>query len=200
MGVGMQLRSDARVNRARIIEAATEVFAEKGLGTEIKDIADRAGVAVGTLYRHFSGKDDLLVAIVGEAFATVLADARAAEAAPDPLAALHALLTQAFTASERYGWLVEAMLGGHLPAAFQAELRTELAEQGFPDRFQRVIRRAVAVGHLRAGLDSAVAAALLEGAATPWIYGRFRGNRTPTAAADAVMAEFLRGAAPDHRG
>lgn len=196
----MQLRADARINRGRIIDAAIDVFAEKGMETEIKDISDRAGLAVGTLYRHFSGKDDLLMAIAREAHVAILAGAREAEAEPDPLVALHALLTLAFTTAERYGWLVEAMLSGRLPAGFKDELRRDIDASEFPGRFERVVRRAVRDGRLRAGLDSAAAAAMLEGAATPWIYLRFRGTRSPTEAADAIMAAFLRGAAPEDGG
>ena len=48
-----QLRSDARQNRARLITAATQAFAEKGADAPLEDIARRAGVGIGTLYRHF---------------------------------------------------------------------------------------------------------------------------------------------------
>ncbi len=48
-----QLRADARQNRARLITAATEAFAEKGADAPLEDVARRAGVGIGTLYRHF---------------------------------------------------------------------------------------------------------------------------------------------------
>jgi AcrR family transcriptional regulator len=196
----MQLRADARVNRGRIIDAAIDVFAEKGMETEIKDITDRAGLAVGTLYRHFSGKDDLLMAIAREAHAAILAGARQAEAEADPLTALRALLTLAFTTAERYGWLIEAMLSGRLPAEFRDELHRDIGAEEVRGRFGRVVTRAVQDGRLRSDLDCAVAAAMLEGAATPWIYLRFRGARSPTEAADAILAAFLRGAASESGG
>jgi AcrR family transcriptional regulator len=56
------MRSDARRNRERVIAAAKEAFAEHGADTQMDDIARRAGVGVGTLYRHFPTKD----ALVGE--------------------------------------------------------------------------------------------------------------------------------------
>ncbi|WP_405491617.1 TetR/AcrR family transcriptional regulator [Nocardia sp. NBC_00511] len=56
------LRADARSNREEILRAALEVFCERGTGVAMKDIADRAGVGVGTLYRRFPDRDALLVA------------------------------------------------------------------------------------------------------------------------------------------
>ena len=54
-----QLRADARENRARLITAATAAFAEKGADAPLEDIARRAGVGIGTLYRHFPTRTDL---------------------------------------------------------------------------------------------------------------------------------------------
>ena len=48
-----QLRADARQNHARLITAATAAFAERGADAPLEDIARRAGVGIGTLYRHF---------------------------------------------------------------------------------------------------------------------------------------------------
>jgi AcrR family transcriptional regulator len=58
------LRADAQRNRDRIVEAAREAFATLGLETQMEDIARRAGVGVGTLYRHFPHKDALIRALV----------------------------------------------------------------------------------------------------------------------------------------
>ena len=58
-----QLRADARQNRARLISAATEAFAEKGADAPLEDIARRAGVGIGTLYRHFPSRLDLQAAV-----------------------------------------------------------------------------------------------------------------------------------------
>ena len=58
-----QLRADARQNRARLIAAATEAFAEKGAGAPLEDVARRAGVGIGTLYRHFPNRLDLQAAV-----------------------------------------------------------------------------------------------------------------------------------------
>jgi AcrR family transcriptional regulator len=65
------LRADAERNRARILAAAAEVFAERGLDVPLDDIAVAAGVGVGTVYRRFPDKDALIDALfevkIGEA-------------------------------------------------------------------------------------------------------------------------------------
>ena len=63
------LRADARRNREKVIAAAAAAFAESGLDAQVEDIARRAGVGVGTLYRHFPTKDALVGALADEHFA-----------------------------------------------------------------------------------------------------------------------------------
>lgn len=58
------LRADARRNRARILAAAEEVFAARGVQASTEEVAAAAGVAVGTVFRHFPTKQDLLAAIL----------------------------------------------------------------------------------------------------------------------------------------
>ena len=58
-----QLRADARQNHARLIGAATAAFAERGADAPLEDIARRAGVGIGTLYRHFPTRLDLQAAV-----------------------------------------------------------------------------------------------------------------------------------------
>jgi AcrR family transcriptional regulator len=56
----VQLRRDARTNLERVLAAAAEVFAAQGLGATLADVAKHAGVGVGTVYRRFANKDDLI--------------------------------------------------------------------------------------------------------------------------------------------
>src|SRR6476660_1706470 len=58
-----QLRADARQNHARLIAAATAAFAERGADSPLEDIARRAGVGIGTLYRNFPTRLDLQAAV-----------------------------------------------------------------------------------------------------------------------------------------
>lgn len=74
------LRADARRNRDQIVAAARAIFAECGPEVPMEEIARRAGVGVGTLYRRFPDRDALIRAVAVDSFAKVLADAKAAVA------------------------------------------------------------------------------------------------------------------------
>ena len=62
------MRADARRNRERILDAALAAFAERGSAAQMEDVAERAGVGVGTLYRHFPTKEALILAVVVRRF------------------------------------------------------------------------------------------------------------------------------------
>ncbi|TWG23835.1 TetR/AcrR family transcriptional regulator [Actinoplanes teichomyceticus] len=72
---GPPLRADAQRNRARILDAAEAVFAESGAGASTQEVARRAGVAIGTVFRHFPTKNDLLAAIMKRLLARLVAEA-----------------------------------------------------------------------------------------------------------------------------
>src|ERR1700721_2923215 len=65
-------RADKARNRARILAAASEAFAERGVETQMDDVAARAGLGVGTLYRHFPTKEALTVALLERRFERIL--------------------------------------------------------------------------------------------------------------------------------
>ena len=65
-------RADKARNRARILAAASEAFAERGVETQMDDVAARAGLGVGTLYRHFATKEALMVALMERKFEQIL--------------------------------------------------------------------------------------------------------------------------------
>jgi AcrR family transcriptional regulator len=69
-------RADAQRNRARVLEAATEAFAELGLDARIEEIARRAEVGVGTVYRHFPTKEALMGELLAEKWRTLRDQAR----------------------------------------------------------------------------------------------------------------------------
>ncbi len=87
------LRADARRNRERVLEAATAVFAEQGADASVAEIAKRAGVGAGTLFRHFPTKHDLLLASLEVGFDDVQAAVAEAEAMDDPWEGLVHVLT-----------------------------------------------------------------------------------------------------------
>lgn len=83
-----RLRADARRNRERILETAHRMFATGGLDVSIDDIAAKAGVGVGTVYRHFATKEDLIRALMERHFLLLrhwLEEGLAAESAWDAL-------------------------------------------------------------------------------------------------------------------
>ena len=77
------MRADARRNRARVLEAARICFAEGGLDAQVDDVARRAGVGVGTVYRHFPTKDALLRALADDHFERMESLLREVEDQPD---------------------------------------------------------------------------------------------------------------------
>jgi len=73
-----RLRADAQRNRDHIVAVARVVFAEIGPGAPMDEVARRAGVGIGTLYRRFPDRESLLRAVALESLSAILADARAA--------------------------------------------------------------------------------------------------------------------------
>jgi AcrR family transcriptional regulator len=82
------MRADARRNRERIIAAAREAFAARGEATQMDDVAERACVGVGTVYRHFPTKDALMGELIAERFREFADATREAIERPDPGQAL----------------------------------------------------------------------------------------------------------------
>jgi AcrR family transcriptional regulator len=89
------LRADAQRNLVRVLDAAREVFAEQGIDAPVNDIAERAGVGVGTIFRRFPTKDDLLVAVVEQRAVQLIEAADAALESSDPGAALRRFMETA---------------------------------------------------------------------------------------------------------
>ncbi|CAJ1500310.1 TetR/AcrR family transcriptional regulator [[Mycobacterium] holstebronense] len=78
------LRKDAERNRKRILEAARDLFASKGLEPNLNDVAHHAGVGVGTVYRRFASKEELLEAIFVDGLNQLADLAESALQQPDP--------------------------------------------------------------------------------------------------------------------
>ncbi len=130
------LRSDARRNRRRVLEAAEALFGEAGTGASIEDIAKRAGVGVGTVCRHFPTKQDLLDEVLTEMYRELVADADAALEMGEPAAAFERFVHQLAGHQARRRVLAEQMaMELELPAAavgLRAAMRaaiTDLLEQ-----------------------------------------------------------------------
>jgi AcrR family transcriptional regulator len=139
------LRKDAARNRERVLQAARELFAERGLGVTLNDVAHHAGVGVGTVYRRFPDKQALIDALFqkrldewGQIFEEGLAD-------PDPWHAIVTVHERALELWARDRGLREILLGS-----------PEASERGTQQRAQlhplaaRLIERAQAAGEVRA--------------------------------------------------
>jgi len=88
------LRADAARNRESVLRAARDAFAESGYGVPLDEIAARAGVGPGTVYRHFPTKEALFEAVVTARVQDLLTDARARADAADPGAAFFGFLAR----------------------------------------------------------------------------------------------------------
>ena len=96
-------RVDAVRNREAIVEAASAVMAEQGAAVDVREIARRSGVGMGTLYRHFPKKEDLVHTVLRKDFSEWAESARlTAIEAEDPWAALTDFYQQALTGYARH--------------------------------------------------------------------------------------------------
>jgi AcrR family transcriptional regulator len=141
------LRKDAARNRAALLEAARAVFAERGLEASLDDVAHRAGVGVGTAYRHFANKYELAGAILRESLDEILALAEECEAMDDPWAGLVRFLEGSCSAQAKNRGLHEVLMGMH-----DAELADE-AGQRILGPLTTLVERAHESGALRADAD-----------------------------------------------
>lgn len=110
---GKPQRKDAVRNRAALIQAAREIFAERGFEASMDDIADHAGLGVGTAYRHFPNKYALADAIFDDAVAAFVNAAQAVLTEPDPWDALVGLIERTLEAQSDNRAIREILLGQH---------------------------------------------------------------------------------------
>jgi AcrR family transcriptional regulator len=90
------LRRDAQANRDRILAVARATFAADGIEVPVEEIAGRAGVGMGTLYRHFPAKEDLIDAVLEDAFAAFITAAEQALAEGDAWVGFRGFLERVF--------------------------------------------------------------------------------------------------------
>ncbi|MGX1804573.1 TetR/AcrR family transcriptional regulator [Nocardia sp. NPDC055321] len=105
-----RLRADAARNQRRIVEAARELFADRGLEISLDDVAERAGVGIGTVYRRFTGKDELIAEVFAANVGEFAIAAETAAAHPDPWEGLVQFFEYACTHLATNRGLSEVML------------------------------------------------------------------------------------------
>lgn len=137
-------RKDVVRNRARLLAAAREVFAERGLDATLDEVARHAGVGTGTAYRHFANKRELAAALFEDLGDRILADATAALAVADPWDGVVAFF-ETWAARQAADRGLRQMLTERGDVAPVSRVRDRLVET-----VARVLERAQRAGALRA--------------------------------------------------
>jgi AcrR family transcriptional regulator len=143
------LRRDAEKNRQRILTAAAEVFTQRGLDVSLDDIARHAGVGVGTVYRRFADKEDLVQALFTERVDKIATLAELALDEPDPTRALVSYLEQMATAMAGDVGLRQLLMFSTC-----ADDRISYVRQRMAPLVGALVERAQASGQIRADLAS----------------------------------------------
>ncbi|HVT42683.1 MAG TPA: TetR/AcrR family transcriptional regulator [Acidimicrobiales bacterium] len=151
------LRADAARNRARILEAAEAVFAAEGIEVPVDLIAEKAGVGVGTLYRHFPTKEKLCEAILLERLTALTADAQAQADADDPVAAFFGFLEHVVEEGAAKRDLLVAVMG----AGVAFDLAASEIKDGLREAVDVLLERAKAAGAVRPDVTAAAVMALV---------------------------------------
>ncbi|XRQ03578.1 TetR/AcrR family transcriptional regulator [Actinomadura welshii] len=154
------MRADARRNYERLIAAARAAFAEHGTGASLDDIAKRAGVGSGTLYRHFPTRDTLLHAVLRDRIEGLLAHADELLSEPERDAGSEALAAEAALGR----WLRTYLAGAMTPRGTSTVIIEAMAAEfdgtglgaaaaSIRDALGRLLERAQRAGAVRADVD-----------------------------------------------
>jgi AcrR family transcriptional regulator len=138
------LRADARRNREKVLAAARAVFSENGRDAQMDDVARRAGVGVGTVYRHFPTKEALIEALMVDSFQAIAAQAEAALEVEDPWDAFTCVLSRGAEIMAADRALSEVFAS--IPGAMEQAMPTV---EGLQESMAKIMARAQAAGVLR---------------------------------------------------
>jgi AcrR family transcriptional regulator len=141
------LRADARRNREAVVAAARKLFADQGLDAQMPDGARVAKVGVGTVYRHFPAKDDLIAAMAAERFERLAEKAREDLEMEDAWEGISDFIRYSAQIQADDRGLCEVM--GSRPEVMEA---AALAA-GLPELCERLVERAQKAGELRRDLQ-----------------------------------------------
>jgi AcrR family transcriptional regulator len=178
-----RLRADAQRNRRRLLEAATELFSERGLEVGVADIAARAGVGRGTLFRNFPSKEHLIAAIVVERMHESIARAHEVLDAGDPGAALFELIDSAINRSLSDRALFDALSDTWL---VNPEIRAAHAEM--LTVLDRLVTRAQAAGAVRDDISAIDVVIMIKGVCEAARQFQHLGEQVTARQLDLVLA------------
>ena len=127
------IRSDAARNRAKVLQAAEAVLDEKGLAARMEEIAHRAGVGVGTVYRHFATKEALYQAVVRSRVDLLLDQAAQLQTTAEPETAFFTFFSRIVADAARKRALNDALRGAGIDVKAQqsdqqARMRTAITD------------------------------------------------------------------------
>jgi AcrR family transcriptional regulator len=142
---GRPLRADAQRNRAHILEAAEVLLAAEGIEVPVDAIAEKAGVGVGTLYRHFPTKEKLCEAILLDRLSRLTLDAQALAEARDPAAAFFGFLEHVVEEGAAKRDLLVAVMG----AGAEFDLAAADVKEDLRQAMETLLRRAQSAGAVR---------------------------------------------------
>jgi AcrR family transcriptional regulator len=142
------LRRDAQRNRERILEAAAELFARKGLDVTLDEVARCAGVGVGTVYRRFPDKEELIDALFEDRIGEIAAFAQEALAASDPWKGLVRFFERACAQHTANRGLQQVIF-----STVHGQQRVAAARERIAPLVIEMLRRAQEAGALRADVE-----------------------------------------------
>jgi AcrR family transcriptional regulator len=157
---GRPLRADAQRNRERVLEVARETFAAEGLSVPIDEIARRAGVGAGTVYRHFPTKESLFEAVILSSIERLAAQARTLLRAREPGPAFFGFFSELLDEAGTSRALLEALAGAGV------DIKTSIGDAGstLDSILAKLFTRAQRAGAVRKDLDQSDLKALMVGA------------------------------------
>jgi AcrR family transcriptional regulator len=179
------LRADAARNRARVLEVAYETFAAEGLSVPIDEIARRAGVGAGTVYRHFPTKEALFQAVIQDRMQRLVDDGRALLESDGPGEALFTFLRSMvlqWGATDR--GLVDALAGFGIDIASAAPE----AEDAFLAVLDELLRAAQQAGTARKDLGVREVKTILVGCQAMEAYNSALAGRVTDVVVDGLRA------------
>jgi AcrR family transcriptional regulator len=180
-----KLRADAARNRARVLEVAYETFAAEGLSVPIDEIARRAGVGAGTIYRHFPTKEALFQAVIENRMQTLVDDGHALLESAGPGEALFDFLRSIvlqWGATDR--GLVDALAGFGIDIARAAPG----AEDAFLAVLDELLRAAQKAGTARPDIGVREVKAILVGCQAMEAYNSALAERVTDVVVDGLRA------------
>ncbi|ADT97344.1 TetR/AcrR family transcriptional regulator [Mycolicibacterium gilvum] len=160
------LRADAARNRARVLEVAYDTFAAEGLTVPIDEIARRAGVGAGTVYRHFPTKEALVVAVAEDRVRRIAERARTLLAVEGPGQALFVFFRDMVRSAAVDHGLVDALMSQGL----DLEAVAPGVEAAFLSTLGDLLSAAQGAGTVRRDVDVAVVKALLVVCKVPQVF------------------------------